>query len=134
MLKNLAKTLKKEDDVEIDEKTKQINLTEKGVAKAEAFFKIENLADIDNLELTHYINNALKANFIMHIDENYVVKDGEVIIVDEFTGRLFNWKKISSGLHQAIEAKEGVDIKDENQTYATITFQISSAFIINSLV
>lgn len=118
-----AKTLKKEDDVEIDEKTKQINLTEKGVAKAEAFFKIENLADIDNLELTHYINNALKANFIMHIDENYVVKDGEVIIVDEFTGRLSIGRRFSSGLHQAIEAKEGVDIKDENQTYATITFQ-----------
>ena len=82
------KTLKKDTDVDIDEKTKQINLTEKGINKAEAFFKIENLSDITNLELNHYINNALKANFIMHRDANYIVKDGEVIIVDEFTGRL----------------------------------------------
>ena len=118
-----VKTLKKDTDVEIDEKTKQINLTEKGITKAEAFFKIDNLSDIDNLELNHYINNALKANFIMHRDANYIVKDGEVIIVDEFTGRLSEGRRFSSGLHQAIEAKEGVDIKDENQTFATITFQ-----------
>ncbi len=123
LAQKFVKTLKKEGDVEIDLKTKQINLTESGVAKAEAFYKIENLADIANIEISHYINNALKANFIMNIDENYVVKDGEVIIVDEFTGRLSIGRRFSSGLHQAIEAKEGVDIKDENQTFATITFQ-----------
>ena len=118
-----VKTLKKDKDVEIDIKTKQISMTESGVAKAEAFYKIENLSDIQNIEINHYINNALRANFIMHIDENYIVKDGEVIIVDEFTGRLSPGRRFSSGLHQAIEAKEGVDIKDENQTLATITFQ-----------
>ena len=118
-----VKTLRKDSDVEIDIKTKQITLTEKGIAKAEAFYNIENLADIKYLELNHNINNALKANYIMKRDENYIVKDGEVIIVDEFTGRLSKGRRFSSGLHQAIEAKEGVDIKDENQTLATITFQ-----------
>ena len=118
-----AKTLKKDEDVEIDIKTKQINLTESGITKAEKFYKIDSLSDIENLEINHYINNALKANFIMHRDENYIVKDGEVIIVDEFTGRLSPGRRFSSGLHQAIEAKEGVDVKDENQTLATITFQ-----------
>ena len=118
-----VKTLKKDEDVEIDIKTKQINLTETGIEKAEKFFKIENLSDIENLELNHYINNALKANFIMHLDENYTVKDGEVLIVDEFTGRLSPGRRFSNGLHQAIEAKEGVEVKDENQTLATITFQ-----------
>ena len=118
-----VKTLNKEKDVEIDIKTKQINLTDSGISKAEAFFNIESLSDIANLELNHYINNAIRANFIMHKDENYIVKDGEVIIVDEFTGRLSVGRRFSSGLHQAIEAKEGVDIKDENQTFATITFQ-----------
>ncbi len=117
-----AKTLK-EDDVDIDIKTKQINLTESGITKAERFYNVDNLSDINNIEINHYINNALRANFIMHIDENYIVKDGEVIIVDEFTGRLSPGRRFSSGLHQAIEAKEGVDIKDENQTFATITFQ-----------
>ena len=118
-----AKSLRKDDDVEIDIKTKQINLTDKGIRKAESFYHIDNLSDIENIELSHYINNALRANFIMHRDENYIVKDGEVIIVDEFTGRLSPGRRFSSGLHQAIEAKEGVDIRDENQTYATITFQ-----------
>ena len=118
-----VKTLKKDEDVDIDIKTKQINLTESGISKAEAFYNLESLADIQNLEINHYINNAIKANFIMHRDENYIVKDGEVIIVDEFTGRLSPGRRFSSGLHQAIEAKEGVDIKDENQTLATITFQ-----------
>ena len=118
-----VKTLNKEKDVEIDIKTKQINLTDSGISKAEAFYNVECLSDITNLELNHYINNAIRANFIMHKDENYIVKDGEVIIVDEFTGRLSVGRRFSSGLHQAIEAKEGVDIKDENQTFATITFQ-----------
>jgi preprotein translocase subunit SecA len=118
-----VKTLRKDTDVEIDIKTKQINMTDKGISKAEAFYHLDSLADIQNLETNHYINNALRANFIMHRDENYIVKDGEVIIVDEFTGRLSPGRRFSSGLHQAIEAKEGVDIKDENQTFATITFQ-----------
>ena len=117
-----AKTLKPE-DYEKDEKTKALNLTESGIAKAERFYAIENLSDIDNLELNHYINNALKANFVMFRDENYIVKDGEVIIVDEFTGRLMPGRRYNDGLHQAIEAKEGVEIKDENKTLATITFQ-----------
>ena len=118
-----VKTLKKDDDIEIDIKTKQINLTESGLTKAERFFRVESLSDIDNLELNHYINNALKANFIMFKDENYIVKDGEVVIVDEFTGRLMPGRRFSDGLHQAIEAKEKVEIKDENKTLATITFQ-----------
>ena len=117
-----VKTLKPE-DFEKDEKTKQLNLTESGIEKAERYFKLDNLSDIDNLELNHYINNALKANFIMFKDENYIVKDGEVIIVDEFTGRLMPGRRYNDGLHQAIEAKEGVEIKDENKTLATITFQ-----------
>jgi len=119
-----AKTLKKDIDVEIDEKTKQINLTESGVEKAERFFHLNNLSDIENIELNHYINNALRANFTMHINDNYIVsKEGEVVIVDEFTGRIMQGRRFSAGLHQAIEAKEGVQIKDENQTLATITFQ-----------
>lgn len=118
-----AKSLKKDVDIEIDIKTKQINMTESGIQKAERFFGVENLADIENLELNHYINNALKANFIMFRDENYIVKDGEVIIVDEFTGRLMPGRRFNDGLHQAIEAKENVEIKDENKTLATITFQ-----------
>ncbi len=117
-----AKSLK-DDDWEEDEKTKQINLTESGVTKAERFYGTDNLSDIDNLELNHYINNALKANFIMFANKNYIVKDGEVIIVDEFTGRLMPGRRYNDGLHQAIEAKEGVEIKDENKTLATITFQ-----------
>lgn len=119
-----VKTLKKDNDVEIDIKTKEINLTESGIAKAERFFHLENLSDLENLELNHYINNALKANFIMFKDDNYIVtQKGEVMIVDEFTGRVMQGRRFSDGLHQAIEAKEGVEIKDENKTLATITFQ-----------
>lgn len=117
-----VKTLRPE-DYEKDEKTKAINLTETGIEKAERYFKLDNLSDVDNLELNHHMNNALKANFIMFRDENYIVKDGEVVIVDEFTGRLMPGRRYNDGLHQAIEAKEGVDIKDENKTLATITFQ-----------
>ena len=117
-----AKTLKPE-DYEKDEKTKALNLTESGVAKAERFYGTDNLSDVNNIELNHYINNALKANFVMFKDENYIVKDGEVVIVDEFTGRLMPGRRYNDGLHQAIEAKEGVQIKDENKTLATITFQ-----------
>lgn len=117
-VKGLAET-----DYEIDEKLKAIRLTEDGVAKAEKFFKVENLSDIGNIELNHHINNALRAQYIMKRDDNYIVKDDEIIIVDEFTGRLMEGRKYSNGLHQAIEAKEGVTIKDENKTLATITFQ-----------
>ncbi len=118
-----ARRLIQDTDYEIDEKTKQIRLTEEGITKAERFFNLETLSDINNLELNHHINNALRANFIMKRDNNYIVKDGEIIIVDEFTGRLMPGRRYSEGLHQAIEAKEGVKIKDENKTLATITFQ-----------
>ena len=111
------------DDYEIDEKEKAIRLTEQGVTKAERYFKVENLSDVNNIELNHHINNALRAQYIMKINNNYIVRDNEVVIVDEFTGRLMEGRKYSNGLHQAIEAKEGVEIKDENKTLATITFQ-----------
>ena len=117
-----AKSLRAGDYV-IDLKEKAVRLEEKGVAKAERYFGVKNLSDIENIELNHHINNALRARFIMKKDENYIVKDGEVIIVDEFTGRLMIGRKYSNGLHQAIEAKEGVEIRDENKTLATITFQ-----------
>ncbi len=117
-----AKRLKPE-DYEIDIKRKQIRLTESGVSKAENFFKIENLSDIENLEINHHINNALRANYIMMRDINYIVKDNEILIVDEYTGRIMPGRRYSNGLHQAIEAKEHVKIKDENKTLATITLQ-----------
>lgn len=119
---NFAKRLK-EEDIDIDIKRKQVRLTESGVEKAENYFKLENLADIENLEINHHINNALRANFIMKRDINYIVKDGEILIVDEFTGRVMSGRRYSEGLHQAIEAKEHVKIKDENKTLATITLQ-----------
>lgn len=118
-----AKNLRLDEDFEIEIKSKAINLTEQGVEKAERFFGVANLSDVENIELNHYINNALKANFIMKRDENYIVKDGEILIVDEFTGRIMKGRRYSDGLHQAIEAKEGVTIKNENKTLATITFQ-----------
>ncbi|MCH5162757.1 MAG: preprotein translocase subunit SecA [Clostridiales bacterium] len=118
-----ARRLVKDDDYEIDEKKRAINLTEQGIERAETYFEVENLADIENTELYHYINNALKANFIMHRDQDYIVSDGEVVIVDEFTGRLMIGRRYSDGLHQAIEAKENVRIQSENKTLATITFQ-----------
>ena len=118
-----AKNLKETDDFEIDEKLKQIRLTEQGIEKAERFFKVDNLSDINNIELNHHINNALRANFIMKLNDNYIVQDDEILIVDEFTGRVMQGRRYSEGLHQAIEAKEGVKIKDESKTLATITFQ-----------
>ena len=119
---NFAKRLKDE-DVDIDIKRKQIRLTESGVSKAETYFKLENLSDINNLEINHHINNALRANYLMKRDINYIVKNDEVLIVDEFTGRIMNGRRYSDGLHQAIEAKEHVKIKEENKTLATITLQ-----------
>ena len=118
-----VKTLKETSDFEIEAKIKAIHLTETGTTKAERYFKLENFADVNNIELNHHIMNALKANHIMFRDENYIVKDGEVVIVDESTGRLMPGRRYSDGLHQAIEAKEGVEIKDENKTLATVTFQ-----------
>lgn len=110
-------------DYLIDEKAKSIALTDKGTAKAESFFGIENLADVENMETAHHINQAIKARSIMKRDIDYVVQDGEVIIVDEFTGRLMYGRRYSNGLHQAIEAKEGLDVRSESKTLATITFQ-----------
>ena len=117
-----ARTLQ-DDDVDIDEKKKTINLNENGIYKAERYYRLENLADIENTEINHNINNAIRARFLMHKDEDYIVRDGEVLIVDEFTGRIMVGRRYSDGLHQAIEAKEGVKIQGENQTQATITFQ-----------
>ena len=115
--------LKNEVDYHIELKEKRIHLTEEGTNKAERFFGIDNLADIECTELNHHIMNALQANYIMKRDENYIVKDDEILIVDEFTGRLMVGRRFSEGLHQAIEAKEGVKIQNENKTLATITFQ-----------
>jgi len=116
-------TISKKGDYTVDPKARTVTLTESGVAKAEKFFGIENLADPENMEILHHINQALKARALMKRDIDYVVKDGQVIIVDEFTGRLMYGRRYSDGLHQAIEAKEGVKIERESQTLATITFQ-----------
>ena len=110
-------------DFLIDEKARSCVLTEKGTHKAESYFGIENLADPANMEIAHHINQALKANYIMKRDIDYVVKDGEIIIVDAFTGRLMYGRRYSEGLHQAIEAKEGLRVRSESKTLATITFQ-----------
>ena len=118
-----AKGIKEGKDFVYDEKTKSVNLTESGSAKAEKNFNIKNLYDIDNSSLLHYINQALRANYSMRKDVDYVVQDGEVVIVDQFTGRLMKGRAYSDGLHQAIEAKEGVNINQETKTLATITFQ-----------
>ena len=118
-----VKGLKNDDDYIYDEKTKGVTLTDDGNAKAEKFFKIDNLYDMRNSELVHYINQALKANYSMKKDFDYVVQDGEVLIVDPFTGRVMKGRQWSDGLHQAVEAKEGVKINQETKTVATITFQ-----------
>ncbi|MDF2520411.1 MAG: Protein translocase subunit secA [Clostridia bacterium] len=120
---NFVKGLKNEDDFTIDEKAHTVILTEQGVERAERFFSLENLADAENMEINHHINQALKARNLMKKDIDYVIKDGEIIIVDEFTGRLMFGRRYSEGLHQAIEAKEGVKVERESQTLATITFQ-----------
>lgn len=117
-----AKSLK-EDDYIYDEKTKNVSLSEDGVKKAEKKFGFKNLFDVENTELVHYINQALRANYSMKNDIDYVVQDGKVVIVDQFTGRLMPGRAYSDGLHQAIEAKEGVQIQQETKTLATITFQ-----------
>ncbi|EIJ80549.1 preprotein translocase subunit SecA [Bacillus methanolicus PB1] len=118
-----VRTLKKDEDYTYDEKTKGVQLTEEGITKAERAFGIDNLFDISHVTLNHHINQALKANVSMHRDVDYVVQDGEIVIVDQFTGRLMKGRRYSDGLHQAIEAKEGLEIQNESMTLATITFQ-----------
>src|SRR5690625_2894591 len=120
---SFVKTLKQEDDYTYDVKTKGVQLTEEGINKAERYFGIENLFDLDHVSLTHHINQALRANASMHRDTDYVIEEGEVVIVDQFTGRLMKGRRYSDGLHQAIEAKEGMKIQNESMTIASITFQ-----------
>ena len=116
--------LKREDDYTIDEKAHSVVLTDEGgVEKAERFFSLENLSDPQNMEISHHINQALKARYLMKRDVDYVLKEGEVVIVDEFTGRLMFGRRYSNGLHQAIEAKENLEVRKESQTLATITLQ-----------
>lgn len=124
MLANgFVRTLTAEQDYTYDEKTKGVQLTEEGITKAERAFRIDNLFDISHVTLNHHISQALKAHVSMHNDVDYVVQDGEVVIVDQFTGRLMKGRRYSDGLHQAIEAKEGLNIQNESMTLATITFQ-----------
>ncbi len=119
-----VKGLRKDEDYIVDEKGNTVVLTdESGVTKAERFFGVENLSDPENMEFSHHVNQALRARTMMRLDVDYVIKDGEIIIVDEFTGRLMFGRRYSNGLHQAIEAKEGLEVRKESQTLATITLQ-----------
>lgn len=113
----------KDEDFEMDRKDKTIALTASGLSKAEKFFGIENITHIDNIEIFHHLNQSLRAHKLMDIDVEYVVRDNEILIVDEFTGRIMDGRRFTDGLHQAIEAKEGVKINDESKTMATVTFQ-----------
>lgn len=110
-------------DFVVERKDRQVRLTEFGAEKAEKFFGVENIADVSNATLNHHIQQALKAHHLFHLNEQYIINNGEIVIVDEFTGRLMIGRRYSDGLHQAIEAKEGVKVREENKTYATITFQ-----------
>lgn len=118
-----AKTLKENDGYTYDAKLKRTSLDNKGVKSAQEYFKVKNLFDVENSTLVHFINQALHANFSMHKDVDYVVSEGKIVIVDQFTGRLMPGRAFSDGLHQAIEAKEGVEVQEETRTLATITFQ-----------
>ncbi|RKJ31466.1 preprotein translocase subunit SecA, partial [Butyricicoccus sp. 1XD8-22] len=118
-----VRMLKAEEDYTYEETTKGVTLTESGISKAERAFGIDNLFDLTHVRLLHSINQSLKAHVSMHRDVDYVVQDGEIVIVDSFTGRLMKGRRYSDGLHQAIEAKEGVEIQNESMTMATITFQ-----------
>ncbi|MFB5192884.1 preprotein translocase subunit SecA [Alicyclobacillus fastidiosus] len=118
-----VRRLRKDEDFDVDEKMRTANLTESGVQKAEQYFKVDNLFDPDNVTLMHHITQALKAHGLMHRDKDYVVMGDEICIVDEFTGRLMEGRRYSEGLHQAIEAKEGVRVQNESKTLATITLQ-----------
>ena len=119
----MKEELKEEGDFVVDEKAKTVVLTQEGVERAERYFSVENLSDPENLELQHHINNALKANYNMQLDKDYVINEGEIVIVDEFTGRMMPGRRYSDGLHQAIEAKENVQVRRESKTLATVTFQ-----------
>ena len=119
----MQEEVQEEGDFIVDEKDKTCNLTAEGVRKAEEYFRLDNLGDPENAEIAHHINTALKARYLMFRDQNYVVKDGQIVIVDEFTGRLMPGRRYSDGLHQAIEAKENVEVQRESKTLATITFQ-----------
>ena len=118
-----VKTLKSEVDYKVDLESKTVALTDEGIQKAEKYFNLKNLYDPENTALTHHLDQALRANYIMLLDKDYVVSDGEVLIVDSFTGRVMQGRRFSDGLHQAIEAKEGVQIQEENKTMANITYQ-----------
>lgn len=118
-----VKTLKNEVDYKVDLESKTVALTDEGIQKAEKYFNLKNLYDPKNTALTHHLDQALRANYIMLLDKDYVVSDGEVLIVDSFTGRVMQGRRFSDGLHQAIEAKEGVQIQEENKTMANITYQ-----------
>lgn len=118
-----VKELTEEDDYKIDLESKTVSLTDEGIKKAEQYFNLDNLYDTDNTALTHHLDQALRANYIMMLDKDYVVRDGEVLIVDSFTGRVMEGRRFSDGLHQAIEAKEHVEIQEENKTMANITYQ-----------
>ncbi len=118
-----AKGLKKDEDYEIDEKVKAIILTDEGVEKAEKYYGIENFSDEKNMDIQHHTMTALRANYVMSLGIDYIIRDGEVMIVDQYTGRVMEGRRFSEGLHQAIEAKEKVKIKEENDTLATITYQ-----------
>lgn len=120
---NAEEELSEDGDFVVDEKAKTATLTKSGIAKAEAYFNLENLMDSENITVLHHIEQAIKAIGVMKRDVDYVVKDGEVLIVDEFTGRIMLGRRYSEGLHQAIEAKEGVKVERESKTLATITFQ-----------
>ena len=120
---NFVKRLKEDEDYKIDVQSKTITLTEAGIEKAEETFVLENLYDIENTALTHHLDQSLRANYIMLRDIDYVIQEGKVLIVDQFTGRIMDGRRYSDGLHQAIEAKENVEIEDETKTLATITFQ-----------
>ncbi|TCT13788.1 protein translocase subunit secA [Natranaerovirga pectinivora] len=119
----MKEEIEEEGDFVVDEKAKNVNLTDQGTKKVEEYFKLENLADPENMEIQHHIIIALKAHYLMHKDKDYVVNEEEIVIVDEFTGRLMPGRRYSDGLHQAIEAKEGVKVRKESKTLATITFQ-----------
>ena len=120
----MREEIEEEGDYIVDEKQKTVTLTQEGIKKAEQYFALENFADPENMEIQHHINIALKAHNLMHLEKDYIINDkGEIIIVDEFTGRLMDGRRYSDGLHQAIEAKEGVEVRKESQTLATITFQ-----------
>jgi len=119
----LVPRLRRDKDFDVDEKSRAVSLTESGIEKAEEFLRLDNLYDPKNMEQVHHINQALKAHILFRRDVDYVVKEGEVLIVDEFTGRLMPGRRYSEGLHQALEAKEGLKIANENQTLASITFQ-----------